>query len=199
MNDPEIRARLHAHFDRDGAPWVDEVELAKRRIDMLAMIDGVLTAIEIKSAKDTLDRLAQQVRAARPRFRQVLVVAEADHVEEVASTVPRTCGIWIAEEAPTGVFLKRRAKGCRKPRPTTHQQPVLLAQLLRREELARALVLEFDEAMKRRDLAATLSTAHPIDDLERIVITALAQRKRAAGKGHLAWVDTVSKAHRLNR
>ena len=189
MNDPEIRERLHEHFDHQGAPWVDEVKIASRRIDMLAVIDGVLTAIEIKSAKDTLDRLPQQLRSARPRFRQTLLVVEQAHVDRARERIPTTSGIWITEQAPAGVYLKRLGKGCRTPRPTTRQQPALLAGLLRREELARALGLEFDEAKTRRDLSTTLASAHPIDDLERIVITALAERKRAAGKAHLAFGD----------
>ena len=46
MNDPEIRTRLHAHFDKQGAPWVDEITLGKRRVDMVALVDGVLTRLD---------------------------------------------------------------------------------------------------------------------------------------------------------
>jgi hypothetical protein len=53
MNDPEIRTRLHAHFDKQGAPWVDEITLGKRRVDMVALVDGVQEVRQGKNARRT--------------------------------------------------------------------------------------------------------------------------------------------------
>jgi hypothetical protein len=49
MNAPAIRSYLHVRFDKHGAPWVDGVQLRNNRIDMILLVDGVLTGIEIKS------------------------------------------------------------------------------------------------------------------------------------------------------
>jgi hypothetical protein len=129
MNDPEIRTRLHAHFDKLGAPWVDEVAMGKRRIDMVAMVDGVLTGIEIKSGTDTLERLVAQLKAYRSRFRQLIVVIEEEHLESVVAAVPRWCGIWVAEQAGSAVYLKTRGRGCRKPQANRRGRVLELAVL----------------------------------------------------------------------
>jgi hypothetical protein len=53
MNDPEIRTRLHAHFDKQGAAWVDEITLGKRRVDMVALVDGLQEVRQGKNARRT--------------------------------------------------------------------------------------------------------------------------------------------------
>jgi hypothetical protein len=81
MNAPDTRTLLHTHFDKQGAPWVDEIQINKNRIGMVAMVDGVLTGIEIKSGTDTLERLLAQLKAYRSRLRQVIVVIEEKHLD----------------------------------------------------------------------------------------------------------------------
>ena len=186
MNDPAIRTRLHAHFDKQGAPWVDEIQIHKNRIDMVALRDGVLTGIEIKSGTDTLERLLAQLKAYRSRFRQVIVVIEEKHLEGVAAAVPRWCGIWIAEEAGAAVHLKTRGRGCRKPQPNKRGKVLMLARVLRKEELCAALGLVDDESLRRGELAERLVAERSVEDIEAFVMEALRQRKRAACKDALA-------------
>ena len=190
MNDPEIRTRLHTHFDKQGAPWVDEITLGKRRVDMVALVDGVLTGIEIKSGADDLERLKGQLKAYRSRFRQLIVVIEEAHLESVVAAIPRWCGIWIAEEAPGGVYLKTRGRGCRKPQPNRRGKVLMLARVLRKEELCAVLGLGLagDGGLKREALAVRLVEALPVEGVEAVVLEALRQRKLAAGNGHLASV-----------
>ena len=186
MNDPEIRTRLHAHFDKQGAPWVDEITLGKRRVDMVALVDGVLTGIEIKSGADDLERLKGQLKAYRSRFRQLIVVIEEAHLESVVAAIPRWCGIWIAEEAPGGVYLKTRGRGCRKPQPNKRGKVLMLARVLRKEELCTALGLVDDESLRRGELAERLVATLSVEEVEACVVEALRQRKRAVGKDALA-------------
>ena len=186
MNDPDIRQRLHAHFDKQGAPWVDEVQIHKNRIDMVALIDGVLTGIEIKSGADDLERLKGQLKAYRSRFRQMIVVIEEAHLDSVVAAIPRWCGIWIAEEAPGGVYLKTRGRGCRKPQPNRRGKVLMLARVLRKEELCAALGFVDDAGLRRGELAERLVAERSVEDIEAFVMEALRQRKRAAGKDGLA-------------
>ena len=170
MNDPAIRTRLHAHFDKQGAPWVDEVQIHKNRVDMVALVDGVLTGIEIKSGTDTLERLLAQLKAYRSRFRQVIVVIEEKHLEGVVAAVPRWCGIWIAEEAGAAVHLKTRGRGCRKPQPNKRGKVLMLAKVLRKEELCAALGVAEDSGLARGELAARLVAERSVEEVE---VTAL--------------------------
>jgi hypothetical protein len=186
MNDPEIRTRLHAHFDKLGAPWVDEVAMGKRRIDMVAMVDGVLTGIEIKSGTDTLERLVAQLKAYRSRFQQVIVVIEEKHLDGVVASVPRWCGIWIAEEAGTAVHLKTRGRGCRKPQPNKRGKVLMLARVLRKEELCVALGVDDSAGLRRGELAERLVASLSVEEVEAFVVEALRQRKEAAGTSGLA-------------
>lgn len=188
MNDAEIRARLHAHFDREGSPWVDEVTTTDCRVDMLALVGGVLTGIEIKSGKDTLKRLDRQIANFERRFRQVLVVTEARHAPKVKAAVPGHCGIWVAEETPTGVFLRTRSRalGTRRPQPRGRGNPMRLLWLLRRAELVTALGEDPAGPLTKRAAAELLRAERSVDAVERLVLDALVARKGAAGKGHLA-------------
>ena len=190
MNDPAIRTRLHAHFDKQGAPWVDEVQIKKNRIDMVALADGVLTGIEIKSGTDTLERLVAQLKAYRSRFRQVIVVIEERHLEGVVSAVPRWCGIWIAEEAGAAVHLKTRGRGCRKPQPNRRGKVLVLARVLRTAELCVALGVDDAAGLRRGELAERLVASHSVEEVEAVVVEALRQRKLAEDKPHLASTTT---------
>lgn len=189
MNDADIRDRLHAEFDAIGAPWVDEIRLDKAtRIDMLVLLDGVLTAVEIKSGKDTTKRLQRQFAAADRCFRQVLVVTEPRHVESAKAVVGDRCGIWVCEEQPRGFFLRRnsRAFGTRKPRPRAASHPARRTKLLRRTELIAALHLPPDTDARKDELDQRLRAAFDDAQLDAIMVDAFRGRKHDAGQPHLA-------------
>jgi hypothetical protein len=192
MNDPEIRTRLHAHFDKLGVPWVDEVAMGKRRIDMVAMVDGVLTGIEIKSGTDTLERLVAQLKAYRSRFRQLIVVIEEEHLESVVAAVPRWCGIWVAEQAGSAVYLKTRGRGCRRPQANRRGRVLELARLLRKAELCAALGVADDGGIARGELAARLVAERSVEEVEGTVLRVLRERKVAAGKAELASMPILA-------
>lgn len=188
MRDADIRTRLHAEFDDVGAAWVDEVQVKGCRTDMVAFVGGVLTAIEIKSGRDTLERLQRQMELVDWRFRQTLVVTEPRHVEGVRATVGARCGIWVCEERPTGFFLRRRSRafGTRAPRPRDAAHPQRIVYGLGRTEIAAALGVE-PESAPRGELAAALA-ARPIEEVEAVALEAWRQRKLTGEnpKPHLA-------------
>jgi hypothetical protein len=155
---------------------------------MLALVGGVLTGIEIKSGRDTLTRLDRQIVAFEQRFRQVLVVTEARHAQKAKAAVPLHCGIWVAEETPSGVLLRTRSRplGTRRPQPRGKGNPMRLLWLLRRAELASALGEDPAGPLTKRAAAERLRAELPIEAVERLVLDALVARKGAAGKEHLA-------------
>jgi hypothetical protein len=105
-SDTEIRSALHAKRLRrvkadPEAIVIDELGLAhaKSRIDV-AVINGCIHGYEIKSAKDTLDRLAAQIDVYRQTLQKLTIVAASKHVAGVMSDAPEWCGVIAAEQGP---------------------------------------------------------------------------------------------------
>ena len=157
------------------------MQVGRVRVDVVALLGGRLTAIELKSGKDTLARLGRQFAAFERLFPQVVVAAAARHVEGVAGIVGPRCGIWVAEEAPGGVHLGTRSRraGARAPKPRSKAKPAWLAHYLRRTELLAILGLPPEAAMRKPEAAARVLAAHSGPELEALVFAALRARKLA--------------------
>lgn len=165
------------------------MQVGRVRVDVVALLGGRLTAIELKSAKDTLTRLGDQYAACERLFPQVVVAAAARHVEGVQAIVGPRCGIWVAEEAPGGVHLRVRSRraGTRAPKPRSKAKPARLAHYLRRSELLAILGLPPEAALRKPAAAQRVLAAHPGPELEALVFAALRARKLAGDspKPHL--------------
>jgi hypothetical protein len=61
----------------------------------LAILNGTATVYEIKSERDSLARLANQVDNYKRVFAKVYVIASEDHVTSVLSTVPDDVGVMM--------------------------------------------------------------------------------------------------------
>lgn len=99
MNEVEIRKRLIAvlsdsHEGR-AAEFIAEMFFAgfSRRADLI-MVNGNLSVFEIKSERDTLDRLVGQIESYVKFFENVTVVCSSKHIENATKLVPETVGIW---------------------------------------------------------------------------------------------------------
>lgn len=106
--DFEIREALHrkvlkAYHRCDSTIIVDELGLAhgKKRIDV-AVLNGHLHGYEIKSAKDTLARLPEQLNQYRKSLQKLTVVVAPNHMDGVLSIVPEWSGIIEARKGPRG-------------------------------------------------------------------------------------------------
>jgi len=104
------------------------------RIDM-AVINGELSGFELKSDRDTLDRLPFQADLYSRVFDRVSIVAGARHGSKAFSKVPDWWGQMIAHPTPTGVKLEEIKSSDMNPR----REPYLIAELLRKEEVILAL------------------------------------------------------------
>lgn len=100
-SDADIREILHkdlnSKYNSDDALILDELVVChgKARVDV-AVINGSFTGYEIKSEKDTLDRLPNQIEAYNKVFDNMSIITGNNHTEEVKSMVPEWWGIFTA-------------------------------------------------------------------------------------------------------
>jgi hypothetical protein len=142
MRDREIRHVLHArlaaqHAGDSATRIVDELGLLRgaSRIDV-AVINGRLEGFEIKSEKDTLERLPHQLEAYRRVFDRLTVICAERHLESALKLAPWWCGVEVAKPGRAKVLHLRRA---RESRANREVEPDAVAQLLWRDELIDAL------------------------------------------------------------
>lgn len=120
-NDAALRQTVHERLTVHSPPGVNEVCVRGRRhrLDIAGMLDGTLCGFEIKADNDDLSRLRAQARAARPRFRRLVLVVGPRHFKKAVEQVPRWWGVWLASpdlDSPTGVVLTVEREALDNPR-----------------------------------------------------------------------------------
>lgn len=176
LRDIDVRKALHAkvldeHHGDPNTLVLDELGLwyGVARVD-IAVVNGRMHGFEIKSDRDTLERLPEQARIYGRVLDRVTVVVGHVHSEAVRHIVPEWWGIKVAIRGPRGAvhFTELRA-----PTMNPAVDPVAVAALLWREEL-----LEILDGMgaargvrgKSRDvLSRRLTELLPLDDLRATV------------------------------
>ena len=139
VGDGEIRKalksrRLKPHLRDSDTLILDELGLAhsKSRIDV-AMINGVLHGFEIKSEKDSLDRLPGQLEIYRQTLQKLTLVVASKHVKHVFEIVPDWCGVLEVTVGPRGgLHFEKARKAVRNP----ELDRFMFAHLLWRNEVA---------------------------------------------------------------
>lgn len=136
MRDFDVRLALRSRLleehaaDLDDTLLVDELGLCgEARVDV-AVVNGALTGYELKSARDRLDRLPNQVATyGRVLDYAYLVVADA-HLVRARQMLPSWWGILVACGEPGRVVINHQRKARRNP----SVDAASLAQLLWRDE-----------------------------------------------------------------
>lgn len=146
MRDIDIRKVLlkslhNKHSKSRNTLVIEELGLCQgdSRVD-IAVINGSIHGYEIKSERDTLDRLPSQQDYYNRVLDCVTVVASPCHLSKVEKLVPTWWGLSEAE-------YKNKKLLIRKIRPATQNtdvDPTAIVQLLWREEAL--------DALKKRDL-----------------------------------------------
>ncbi len=112
MNEQSIRELLVKELSstKDGkdAAYISEMFIDKfsRRAD-LVMANGKLSVFEIKSNKDSLNRLEGQIETYIKFFEQVTIVCAEKHLSNVLAFVPRVVNVWKIDDF--GNFTKIRS------------------------------------------------------------------------------------------
>ncbi len=140
--DGDIRAPLRSRLaqrhasDRD-AFVVEELPIARgsSRVD-LAVINGRVEGYEIKSSKDTLDRLPRQIDLYSAALERMTLVAAPKHLAEAMKIIPEWWAVFSAERGARGSVRFRRLR-IGKPNPS--RCPNACVELLERNELVSLL------------------------------------------------------------
>lgn len=111
---------------------VPEVEICMgyARIDVM-LVNGILHGFEIKSDKDTLDRLSHQAGLYEQVFEKITLVCGERHYETAEREIAPWWGIWVAQNKGETIYLK-------KVRPAKYNpviDPYSVVQLLWKEEV----------------------------------------------------------------
>ncbi|HTT82018.1 MAG TPA: sce7726 family protein [Rhizomicrobium sp.] len=129
-----VRRKLFSQYGTDSHSRIVEemgVWSGSVRID-LAVINGELHGIELKSDRDTLERLPFQAQLYSRVFDRVELVVGAKHSEKAAKLVPDWWAVSVATLRDGAVHIRPMIghPGSRNPIP----DPYLVAQLLWKDE-----------------------------------------------------------------
>ncbi|MDQ3820924.1 MAG: sce7726 family protein, partial [Acidobacteriota bacterium] len=175
MRDRDIRTALreelkNAYKDDLGTIFIDELGLCtgNARVDM-AVVNGSLNGYEIKSERDTLQRLPHQIEIYGRALDQVTIVASGLHIEKIINLVPEWWGVTEAYSQDGIVQFKI----IRTPQTNPTVDAFSLVQLLWREEaLALLKTLGAERGMMskpRRTIWRKLTELKSVEELGQLV------------------------------
>jgi len=181
-NDAQIRELLlpfvHAeHISCGDTIYIQEFAIygGANRAD-LAALNGLSHGYEIKSDKDTLSRLPDQVFAYNSIFERATLVAAERHLASAEKIIPSWWGIVRASYCDSVLSLERIKKCRENPAP----YPIAIASLLwRTEALALLTSLGLDKGVRSKPmdcLVERLAVELPPSRLSRYVREALRAR-----------------------
>jgi hypothetical protein len=136
MRDSDVRAAVRKHLDLQYADDADTriveemgIWSGSVRID-IAVINGEMCGFELKSNRDTLERLPFQAELYSHVFDRVVLVTGERHVAKALPLIPDWWGVTVATERGKRIeLILDRSPDC-NPAPN----PYLVAQLLWKEE-----------------------------------------------------------------
>ena len=165
LADADIRAPLLAALRAVPGRWVrEEVPLWRSRADIVA-IDDVLTALEIKSDRDTFRRFTRdgfQVDSYGRVCDRVVLVTTPRHTRQAMALTPAWWGVWIARRCIDG---QAHVYEMRAPQSNPDVLPRWVAEMLYVTEL-RAFATELGVrrgTQNKGDLVDRVLAAAPLD------------------------------------
>ncbi len=187
-----MRRCLHSHLQQvHGLPpraiIVDELGLCQGsvRVDV-AVVNERLHGYEIKTDRDSLERLRHQAVVYGESLEMASLVAAERHLHRALSVLPAWWGIGVAGVTRESVCID----WYRLPEPNPDVEPAALAQLLWRDEVMGCLIqLGLAEGLRskpRSALWASLVEALSLDELSSVVRSAIKARGdwRSRGSGN---------------
>jgi hypothetical protein len=145
------------------------------RID-IAVINGELCGFELKSDRDTLQRLPLQSQIYSHVFDRVDLVVGERHAKKAEEQIPAWWGVQIASVVDGSVRLHERRSGQSNPNPN----PYLIAQLLWKTEAIQILeergLAKGWRAKRIKLIHQRLAVELPLSDLKDQVRAALKAR-----------------------
>lgn len=179
LRDRDVRgaliARLEVQHRGEPSLVLSEFGVPDARVDV-AVVNGLLHGVEIKSDADTLERLPRQIEAYGRVFDRVTIVVGQCHLDVTLRTVPDWWGVETVTEGP--VFAEVRS-----PEQNPDQSPPDIAALLWRDEALEILAsIGCDRGVKskpRRVVHQRLADSVSLDTLRDLVRAQLKSRHEA--------------------
>ncbi len=182
MRDKDVRDALHnnllSHYHNDpGTLVIDELNICQgvSRADIV-VINGIIHGYEIKSKKDNLSRLPDQIFFYSKVMDKVTLVVDESHYENAKDMLPDWWGIKVVSMIDGDVAIECIREDSRNDT----FEPLALAQFLWRDELL--VILESKNALKgvkskpRPALWERLTEVLTLEELQDIVRSTLKSR-----------------------
>ncbi len=185
MTDAQVRlalkrSALAVHFKDPDTVVLEELGLrhGATRVDV-AVVNGLLHGYEIKSERDNLSRLRQQVALYGQVLDRATLVAGPSHLEEADDIIPEWWGIQVAHGEGSEIWFEDLRAAQANPKI----DPLSIAKLLWREEALQFLD-ELGAARGYRSKARAVIYARLIEVAE---VDALRERVRRQLKSRTDW------------
>ncbi|MGN1084323.1 MAG: sce7726 family protein [Lachnospiraceae bacterium] len=113
LNDKDIRKVIHDSFSggREETRILEEFPMGDSRADLLLVTRTKLIGLEIKSDRDSFERLERQIKDYERFFDTNYLVTGTYHVEEALKTVPKHWGIYEVYESADGAYVMECVRG----------------------------------------------------------------------------------------
>lgn len=187
MRDHDVRLAVRAQLESDHSGDLDTKIVEEMgiwsgsvRVD-LAVINGELSGFELKSARDTLNRLPQQSALYSQVFDRMTIVTAENHLTGCLRTVPSWWGIVIAS-GEAGSLINLHA--IRTSEDNSDQSPLQIARLLWRPEVL-DLLCKFGISKGYRSKSAEILHQHLANELP---LDLLKDEVRAKLKSRETWL-----------
>ncbi|PNH95721.1 sce7726 family protein [Vibrio diazotrophicus] len=184
MNDIDVRDAVHKkllkNYHNDPSTLiVDEMGICVGacRVD-IAVLNGSLHGYELKSEKDTLDRLPSQVKYYSAVMDKATLVVSECHLSEAKKLIPDWWGIKVVSKGKRGAINITHERAERR---NQNVNPLSLAQLLWKDECLSLLdkwgKLRGNKSKPRHLLWSIVSESIPEKELRDDIRTTLKNRK----------------------
>ncbi len=184
MNDRIVRQAFHSsilkssHISEDTFV-VDELGLknGESRAD-IAVLNGKMIGYEIKTEKDNLNRLANQITSYNGVFDKIYLITDKKHLDKATDLIPSWWGIFLIEKQD--VTNEITFKSLRSAKINKHKKTFDIAQLLWKQEacdLVNSLNVKVKKNLTKCDLYDLLTANYTPSHLGKIVLNCLKTRE----------------------
>jgi hypothetical protein len=183
MNDRIVRKAFHNIVLKKSHNSVDTFVIDELGIKNgivradIAVLNGCLVGYEIKTEKDTLERLQNQVNAYNEVFDKAFIVVSEKHLEKALQMIPDWWGVYLINKKRDKIVFK-----ClRKSKTNKFKSTLSIAQFLWKSEAIEVFETTFNKTISSNKtksyLQREIASAHNPKDLGQIALSYLKNRK----------------------
>lgn len=144
------------------------------RID-ISVLNGSFHGYEIKSERDTLERLPNQIEYYRKIFEYITIVTTEKYIEKISQIVPDFFGIFIVQKNRNGLKLKK----IKSPKKNKNIDYWELSKLLWKDELKEILKenkIKKVSSLTRLELTKKVAENIPSNIIKKFVLMKIKNR-----------------------